>query len=252
MLLQRFAPGSLLDVGCGSGVLAIAAALLGFSPVTAVDIEQAAVDATRANARVNGVMVEVAMSAWTTRCRRLRPSSRTSWVPAVAALVARIEARTLVTSGYLQSNRLALHGWRTSSGSSSTDGPPTFTHEPDAAVRSTCGDVRVDFLGCKVSHADAQEVREALLADGHVERHDGEVADVAVISGCCVTNEAVALRVSRPGLQAEGLFIVIPAMGIMLAFAALVLWVVKVDPLPCEQQGALGVLASVWPRACGW
>jgi len=51
---------------------------------------------------------------------------------------------------------------------------------------------RVDFLGCKVSHADVQEVREALLADGHVERHGDAPADVAVISGCCVTNEAVA------------------------------------------------------------
>ena len=50
---------------------------------------------------------------------------------------------------------------------------------------------RVDFLGCKVSHADAQEVRERLLRDGHVERNDAP-GDVAVISGCCVTNEAVA------------------------------------------------------------
>src|SRR6478609_10560170 len=49
---------------------------------------------------------------------------------------------------------------------------------------------RVDFLGCKVSHADAYEVREALLRDGHDER--GDAADVAVISSCCVTNEAVA------------------------------------------------------------
>ena len=48
---------------------------------------------------------------------------------------------------------------------------------------------RVDFLGCKVSHADVHEVREALVRDGHEERHD---ADVAVISTCCVTNEAVA------------------------------------------------------------
>ncbi|MDX6475263.1 MAG: threonylcarbamoyladenosine tRNA methylthiotransferase MtaB [Gaiellaceae bacterium] len=47
----------------------------------------------------------------------------------------------------------------------------------------------VEFLGCKVSHADAHEVREALLRDGHAERAD---ADVAVISTCCVTNEAVA------------------------------------------------------------
>src|SRR5712671_5338798 len=48
---------------------------------------------------------------------------------------------------------------------------------------------RVDFLGCKVSHADVHEVREALLRDGHTERAD---ADVAVISTCCVTNEALA------------------------------------------------------------
>jgi threonylcarbamoyladenosine tRNA methylthiotransferase MtaB len=50
---------------------------------------------------------------------------------------------------------------------------------------------RVDFLGCKVSHADAHEVREALLGDGHVELDDAN-ADVAVISTCCVTNEALA------------------------------------------------------------
>jgi threonylcarbamoyladenosine tRNA methylthiotransferase MtaB len=48
----------------------------------------------------------------------------------------------------------------------------------------------VDFLGCKVSHVDAQAIRERLLADGHLEA-DGR-ADVAVISTCCVTNEAVA------------------------------------------------------------
>ena len=50
---------------------------------------------------------------------------------------------------------------------------------------------RVDFLGCKVSHVDAHDVREALLRDGHAERGD-ETADVAVISTCCVTNEALA------------------------------------------------------------
>ena len=47
----------------------------------------------------------------------------------------------------------------------------------------------VRFLGCKVSHVDAHELREALLRDGHSERDD---ADVAVINTCCVTNEAVA------------------------------------------------------------
>ena len=51
----------------------------------------------------------------------------------------------------------------------------------------------VDFLGCKVSHADAQAVRERLLADGHEERRGP--GDVAVINTCCVTHEA--LRKSR-------------------------------------------------------
>jgi threonylcarbamoyladenosine tRNA methylthiotransferase MtaB len=47
----------------------------------------------------------------------------------------------------------------------------------------------VRFLGCKVSYADAQLIRERLLADGHVEREDG--AEIAVVNTCCVTHEAV-------------------------------------------------------------
>ena len=47
----------------------------------------------------------------------------------------------------------------------------------------------VRFLGCKVSHADAQAIRERLLADGHSERERG--AEIAVINTCCVTHEAV-------------------------------------------------------------
>ena len=47
----------------------------------------------------------------------------------------------------------------------------------------------VRFLGCKVSHVDAHEVRERLLADGHTERRDA--ADVAIVNTCCVTHEAV-------------------------------------------------------------
>ena len=49
----------------------------------------------------------------------------------------------------------------------------------------------VRFLGCKVSHTDAQEVRERLLADGHLEQSSDVGADVAVVNTCCVTNEAV-------------------------------------------------------------
>jgi threonylcarbamoyladenosine tRNA methylthiotransferase MtaB len=49
----------------------------------------------------------------------------------------------------------------------------------------------VRFLGCKISHTDAQEVRERLLADGHLERGRDEGAEVAVVNTCCVTHEAV-------------------------------------------------------------
>jgi threonylcarbamoyladenosine tRNA methylthiotransferase MtaB len=48
----------------------------------------------------------------------------------------------------------------------------------------------VQFLGCKVSHTDAHEIRERLLGDGHAEASGA--ADVAVVNTCCVTNEAVA------------------------------------------------------------
>ncbi|HJR94979.1 MAG TPA: MiaB/RimO family radical SAM methylthiotransferase [Gaiellaceae bacterium] len=48
----------------------------------------------------------------------------------------------------------------------------------------------VRFLGCKVSYADAQAVRERLLSEGHVEAAD--VAEVAVVNTCCVTHEAVS------------------------------------------------------------
>jgi ribosomal protein L11 methyltransferase len=50
--------GSFADLGCGSGVLAIAAAKLGFEPVVAVDSDRLAVEATLQNARDNGVWLE--------------------------------------------------------------------------------------------------------------------------------------------------------------------------------------------------
>jgi ribosomal protein L11 methyltransferase len=50
--------GSFADLGCGSGVLAIAAAKQGFAPVTAVDAERQAIAATRANANDNGVALD--------------------------------------------------------------------------------------------------------------------------------------------------------------------------------------------------
>lgn len=53
------ARGPVADVGCGSGVLAIAAAKLGYGPVAAVDYDPLSVDATRENAVVNDVELDV-------------------------------------------------------------------------------------------------------------------------------------------------------------------------------------------------
>src|SRR5437764_3300480 len=50
--------GSFADLGCGSGVLAIAAAKLGWAPVSAFDSDRAAVAATLRNARDNGVVLD--------------------------------------------------------------------------------------------------------------------------------------------------------------------------------------------------
>jgi ribosomal protein L11 methyltransferase len=57
--IARHAPRGqrVLDYGCGSGILAIGAAKFGASSVDAVDIDEAAVRSTEANAKANGVQV---------------------------------------------------------------------------------------------------------------------------------------------------------------------------------------------------
>jgi ribosomal protein L11 methyltransferase len=59
LLLGLDATGPLVDLGCGSGVLAIAGARLGFDPVLALDNDPVAIEATRRNALANAVTVEV-------------------------------------------------------------------------------------------------------------------------------------------------------------------------------------------------
>ena len=59
-LLQRLEPTPALDLGCGSGVLAIAAAKLGFGPLRCFDLDPLAVGATAENAERNGVALDVA------------------------------------------------------------------------------------------------------------------------------------------------------------------------------------------------
>jgi ribosomal protein L11 methyltransferase len=112
-LLLGLEPTSLLDLGCGSGVLAVAAAKIGFSPVAAVDSDEAAVAAARRNAEENGVLLEVR------RAEILRdPLPEAAVVvanialPIVEEAARRIEATFLVASGYLAAERPDIPDWR--------------------------------------------------------------------------------------------------------------------------------------------
>jgi ribosomal protein L11 methyltransferase len=106
--LLELEAGALLDVGCGSGVLAIAAALLGYHPVVAVDIEEPSVAATRANATANGVAIDVRLVGATERLPPVDVVVANISLDAVEALPPRVDCDTLVTSGYLASKRPRL------------------------------------------------------------------------------------------------------------------------------------------------
>jgi ribosomal protein L11 methyltransferase len=105
--------GSLLDVGCGSGVLAIAAARLGFAPVFAVDSDEAAVGVSVANARANGASIAIRHAD---ALADPLPAADTAVanvdVSLVSSLAGRLGVRRLVASGYLHSARPSAPGFR--------------------------------------------------------------------------------------------------------------------------------------------
>ena len=104
--------GSLLDVGSGSGVLAIAAAKLGFEPVHAVDVDPAAVEATKRNARCNGVVVQAGLAD--ARRIRLPPADvavANIALDVVEAIVPELATAIAITSGYLEGQQPRLSGF---------------------------------------------------------------------------------------------------------------------------------------------
>jgi ribosomal protein L11 methyltransferase len=105
-LLQDVEPTSLLDVGCGSGVLSVAAAKLGFAPVTAVDIDEVALEVTRENAAENGVVVDVAAE--------FRPSKLAVMniaLDVVERMLPELPVERAITSGYLERDEPRADGW---------------------------------------------------------------------------------------------------------------------------------------------
>ena len=112
-LLLELEPCSVLDVGCGSGVLAIAAAKLGFAPVIALDSEAAAIEATLANAAANGVEIDARLADVLiddVPAAELALANITR--PAVDELGPRLRSPRLVASGYLPTDATDLRGYR--------------------------------------------------------------------------------------------------------------------------------------------
>jgi ribosomal protein L11 methyltransferase len=117
--------GPLVDLGCGSGVLAIAAAKLGFAPIAALDHDPAAIEATLDNARANGVTLERVER----HDLRMDPAPVSPVITAnlMRPLLLRVaellpeQPETLIVSGLLESEeeevtappprRLRLQGW---------------------------------------------------------------------------------------------------------------------------------------------
>jgi ribosomal protein L11 methyltransferase len=103
---------SVLDVGCGSGVLAIAAVKSGFGPVTAVDVDDAAVEATRRNAGSNGVSLAVERrDALADPLPPVGLALANIALATVERLAPRVCASYLVASGYLQDEWPRPEGW---------------------------------------------------------------------------------------------------------------------------------------------
>jgi ribosomal protein L11 methyltransferase len=131
LLLDVSPEGSFADLGCGSGVLAIAAAKLGFAPVSAFDSDRLAVEATTVNARENGVALDrverydlrgnAPPQAGVVAANLMRPL-----LLRVAELMGRERPRALILSGLLdheadevaaafaplvERRRLSMKGW---------------------------------------------------------------------------------------------------------------------------------------------
>jgi ribosomal protein L11 methyltransferase len=111
-LLQEVARGSLLDAGCGSGVLAIAAVRLGFEPVIAIDDDPEAVEAARLNAETNEVKLDLRRAdALADPLPRTEVAVCNISLPVLEELAPRLDCLALVASGFLASDELQLAGY---------------------------------------------------------------------------------------------------------------------------------------------
>lgn len=124
-LLLEQPPGPALDLGCGSGVLALAAAVLGHAPVLACDDDPTAVEAAEENAARNNCAIQIwqcdalydelpkGVDLWLANLQ-LAPLQELAWRPdlpprlIVSGLLA---GESFAVPGYRVAERRALEGW---------------------------------------------------------------------------------------------------------------------------------------------
>ena len=112
-LLDALPRGPLLDAGCGSGVVAVAAVRLGFGPVVAVDVDPVAVEVARENASRNGVEVDVdELDVLSGELPAADVVVANIELAAVEALLPRLTSPRAIVSGYLVTDELRASGWR--------------------------------------------------------------------------------------------------------------------------------------------
>ena len=223
-LIQTLAPGSLLDLGSGSGVVSFAALRLGFEPGDRHrDRPRRRARGRRQRGHERPASRRSSSATRPTRRTRCRPP--TSWWPTSrsarscgwrsagkTADGSRLPppARPAALGAARRAGRRGARGlpaasprrraWTTAPGSRCTsrgahDGRPRGAAEdrgPAAASAAGPSPPRVaaGFVGCKVSQADGEEALAGLAAAGLEPVTSREAADVVVVHTCCVTAEA--------------------------------------------------------------
>jgi ribosomal protein L11 methyltransferase len=112
-VVTRRRPGiaqSFLDIGTGSGILAIAAARLGYNPIHAFDVDPEAVRTARANARQNGVARQIRFFQQDMKKLHRRVEQRYSIICANVLANVLVEERTRIVARLAPGGVLVLAG----------------------------------------------------------------------------------------------------------------------------------------------